>query len=63
VQISKLRFFISLVCEQNPNDKTDDNYGIKPLPNLETKFVVANTLIGMIPQNAQGNLFEDPQIG
>ena len=46
VQISKLRFFISLVCEQKPNwDKP--NYGINTLPNLETKFVAANSLIGL----------------
>jgi hypothetical protein len=47
VQISKLRFFISLVVEQIPTQNADDNYGIKPLPNLETKFVAANTLIGL----------------
>jgi len=47
VQISKLRFFISLVCEQTPNANKADNYGITPLPNLETKFVAANTLIGL----------------
>lgn len=47
VQISKLRFFISLVCEQTPNTSANDNYGITPLPNLETKFVAANTLIGL----------------
>lgn len=47
VQISKLRFFISLVCEQEPNGRKADNYGILPLPNLETKFVAANTLIGL----------------
>jgi hypothetical protein len=62
VQISKLRFFISLICEQQPNADSADNYGIQPLPNLETKFVAANTLIGLTPQNAQRNLFEDPQI-
>lgn len=45
-QISKLRFFISLVVEQKVNaDK--NNFGIRPLPNLETKFVAANTLIGI----------------
>lgn len=44
VQISKLRFFISLICEQN-KDKDEDNFGYYPLPNLETKFVAANTLI------------------
>lgn len=46
VQISKLRFFISLICEQE-KDINQDNYGIIALPNLETKFVAANTLIGL----------------
>ena len=45
VQISRLRFFISLVCEQQPTDDATDNYGIHPLPNLEMKFVCANTLV------------------
>ena len=43
-QISKLRFFISLVVEQKVNHERE-NFGIRPLPNLETKFVTANTLI------------------
>ena len=47
VQIAKLRFFISLVCEQERNNKIEGNYNIKPLPNLETKFVAANTLLGL----------------
>ena len=46
IQISKLRFFISLVIDQKV-DKTKENLGIRPLPNLETKFVAANTLIGI----------------
>ena len=45
-QIAKLRFFISLAIEQEP-DPDADNYGIKPLPNLETRFVAANTLLGL----------------
>lgn len=45
-QISKLRFFISLIVDQK-TDKTKNNFGIRPLPNLETKFVAANTLIGI----------------
>ena len=45
-QIAKLRFFISLAIEQEP-DKNADNFGIKPLPNLETRFVVANTLLAL----------------
>ena len=47
VTIAKLRFFISLVIEQRPNEIPSKNYGIRPLPNLETKFVAANTLIGL----------------
>ncbi len=47
VQISKLRFFISLVCEQKPTSEARKNYGINPLPNLETKFVAADSLIGL----------------
>lgn len=47
--ISKLRFFISLICEQPKADfdlkKRKENYGINTLPALETKFVAANTLI------------------
>ena len=43
-QIAKLRLFISLAIEQEPNTKSP-NFGIKPLPNLETRFVVADTLL------------------
>jgi len=46
VQIAKLRFFISLIVNQN-TDEDKGNLGILPLPNLETKFVAANTLIGI----------------
>ena len=46
VQISKLRFFISLVVDQKIDD-SKENRGIRPLPNLETKFVAANSLIGL----------------
>ena len=46
-QIAKLRFFISLAIEQTTNGNPDDNYGVKPLPNLETRFVAANTLLAL----------------
>lgn len=44
--ISKLRFFISLLIEQDI-DKTAvaENYHIQPLPNLETKIICANSLV------------------
>ncbi len=44
IQISKLRFFISLVIDQKCNDNPAENYGIRPLPNLEAKFVAADSL-------------------
>lgn len=47
IQISKLRCFISLVVDQKVNDSPEDNYGIRPLPNLEARFVAANSLIGL----------------
>ena len=34
IQIAKLRFFIALAIEQKGNDNPDDNFGIRPLPNL-----------------------------
>jgi hypothetical protein len=46
VQIAKLRCFISLIVEQEPDDKMA-NRGILPLPNLETKFIAADTLFGL----------------
>ena len=45
VQIAKLRFFISLIVEQNIDDR-ETNRGMMPLPNLETKIVAANSLVG-----------------
>ena len=57
-QIAKLRFFISLTIEQVP-DQTADNFGIKPLPNLETRFVAANTLIGLQPTGGTSLLKDD----
>lgn len=51
VQIAKLRFFISLVIEQD-DDPAKPNRGITPLPNLEVKFVAANALIGLQGQQS-----------
>jgi adenine-specific DNA-methyltransferase len=46
VQISKLRFFISLICDQQISNQKK-NLGVRPLPNLETRFVAANALISL----------------
>jgi hypothetical protein len=46
VDISKLRFFLSLIIDEKVDD-SKDNRGIDSLPNLEFKFVCANSLIGL----------------
>jgi len=45
-QIAKLRFFISLIVDQTIYPQ-EANFGILPLPNLETKIVAADTLLGL----------------
>ena len=60
-QITKLRFFISLICDCE-KDASKPNFGIPTLPNLETKFVSANSLIAKKKKALQGNLFENPEI-
>jgi adenine-specific DNA-methyltransferase len=60
IQITKLRFFISLVCDQKTNRNKKDNHGIRPLPNLETKFVAADTLIGL--PEMEDDLYRDGRI-
>lgn len=47
IQIAKLRFFISLICDQPTNDDKSRNRGVRPLPNLETRFVAADSLIAL----------------
>lgn len=55
VQIAKLRFFISLIIDQK-KQPLRENMGIRALPNLETKFVAANTLIRLEKPAEQGVL-------
>lgn len=61
IQISKLRFFISLICDQRTNRNKRENHGIRPLPNLETKFVAADALTGLEMEN-QFELFASPKV-
>lgn len=51
-EISKLRSFLSLVIDETIIDDAD-NRGIQALPNLEFKFVTANTLIGLPEETGQ----------
>ena len=63
-QITKLRFFISLICNCE-KDASKPNYGIPILPNLETKFVAANSLIekkSIKVGDFYGNLFDNKEI-
>jgi len=75
IQISKLRFFISLIVDQKSSppakgesakrEGVKENLGIRPLPNLETKFVAANTLIGIERPKVDdysGNLLDNPKV-
>lgn len=52
VQIAKLRFFVSLIVEQRICPQRE-NLGVRPLPNLETKFVAANTLLDVLRPGQQ----------
>ena len=54
IQISKLRFFISLIVDQKENNDPAKNFGIRPLPNLEAKFVACNSLV---PLEKNADLF------
>ena len=59
-QITKLRFFISLICDCD-KDPSKPNFGMPTLPNLETKFVSSDSLVKIKKVNMH-NLFEDPRI-
>lgn len=57
VQITKLRCFIALLVEQKATaalaHSPEKNLGIRPLPNLETKFVAADTLLRLDAEGGQ----------
>lgn len=57
-EITKLRCFLTLVIEETVDD-AKPNRGIQPLPNLDFKFVTANTL-KFLPENPNDplNMFE-----
>lgn len=54
-EISKLRCFLTLIVDENIDD-TAPNRGIEALPNLEFKFVTANTLVNL---DASGKIETD----
>lgn len=56
-EISKLRCFLSLVVDEHIDD-TKPNRGIEPLPNLEFKFVTADTLVKLPEAPEQRGFFD-----
>ena len=59
--ICKLRFFISLICDSE-KDPSKPNFGIIPLPNLETKFVAANSLLPAKLRQFDNDVFVDEHL-
>lgn len=58
-EISRLRCFLTLVVDQYIKDNAS-NRGIEPLPNLDFKFVTANTLIPLPKKDdTQPNLLDN----
>lgn len=55
IEISRLRAFLSLIIECEP-DKTKENLGVQPLPNLDFQFITANAL-GCLEATQQSNIF------
>ena len=60
-QVTKLRFFISLIVDQRV-ERQRENFGVRPLPNLETKFVTADSLIQLEKSGDQLDFSETPRI-
>ncbi len=57
VEISRLRCFLSLIIEEKVKDD-EENRGINPLPNLDFKFIIANSLV-KLDDSSQMTLFEN----
>ena len=60
-EIAKLRCFLSLIVEETVEDD-EPNRGIQPLPNLDFKFITANTLIRLedvVEQTGQMSFLEN----
>ena len=57
VEISRLRCFLSLIIEEKVDD-AEENRGVNALPNLDFKFIIANSLISL-DNDLQGSFFED----
>ena len=61
VEIARLRCFLSLVIEEKVEDN-EFNRGINPLPNLDFKFIIANSLISLPQDSDNSKIVKDNQI-
>ena len=61
VEIARLRCFLSLVIEEKVYDD-EPNRGINPLPNLDFKFVIANSLMHLPEESDKIKRISDRQI-
>ncbi|MEG2616013.1 MAG: Eco57I restriction-modification methylase domain-containing protein, partial [Raoultibacter sp.] len=52
VEISRLRAWLSIIVDEK------DSKNVRPLPNLDFKFVCANTLVPLVEDGAQATLFD-----
>lgn len=59
-EISRLRCFLTLVVDERIQEDME-NRGIEPLPNLDFKFVTANSLIGLpkLEDSGQRDMFDN----
>ena len=63
IHIAKLRFFISLAIEQSVNKRSKrGNYGVRALPNMEIKFVSADSLIPLSGVSSKQLAFGDDNL-
>jgi adenine-specific DNA-methyltransferase len=60
VEIAKLRCFLTLIVDQEIDDESP-NRGVVPLPNLDFKFICADSLTPLDP-NKQMSLGDDPDL-
>lgn len=63
IEIARLRAWLSLVLEEDyKSNDAKHNFGVKPLPNLDFKFVCANSLVDLgldaFIQESKGTLHE-----
>jgi Eco57I restriction endonuclease. len=58
-EISKLRCFLTLIVDEDVSDDLRNNRGVKPLPNLEFKFVTADALLKLPEAEVQADLFNN----